>query len=178
MPDLYYIDGYNVLHAHPDLRSLANADLESAREALTDEVAAFCAATGKRAVLVFDGTGPHQPERAGDNRGAAGLEVIYAPARLSADAVIERRIYREAHRMEAIVITDDHGVRDLCRGMGALVMNARNFIATLREAEQDTRRIIHPPPKELDGARVEEHLGTDALDQLQALKKRLTREKE
>jgi len=174
MSEQYYIDGYNILHASPELRSLADQDLESAREALIEQIATFCATTGKRATLVFDGLGRHQPGQTGENRGVAGLQVIYAPTNLSADSIIERRIYREKSRMETIAVTNDQGIRDLCRGMGSLVMSAGNFIATLSETLQDTRRTIQQPAKELDGARVEERLGADTFDQLQALKERLS----
>src|SRR5690606_369734 len=103
MATLYYIDGYNVVHHAPTLVDLARHDLERARETLVDCVAHFCSLTGERARVVFDGVGSRpQPTR---RPTAPGVEVIYAPAHKSADAYIERAVYKTADRREIIVVT-------------------------------------------------------------------------
>lgn len=131
MATLYYIDGYNVVHHAPALVALARHDLERARETLVDHVAHFCSLTGERARVVFDGQGRQsQPMRP---LTAPGVEVIFAPAHKSADAYIERAVYKTADRREIIVVTADRGIRDLCMGLGALVMSPEAFLNAARQ---------------------------------------------
>lgn len=172
MATTFYIDGYNVIHRSKALRPLAERDFEAAREALIDRVADICIAMGRKAVLVFDGQSKHLPERVAHRRGAAGLEVLYAPASTSADAVIERAVYQAPKKMDVVVVSGDRGLRDLCRGMGALVMDADNFLATSSEIDRDvkaqTARTRQASPSFL-----EESLNASSLARLAELKKKL-----
>ncbi|HNR30904.1 MAG TPA: NYN domain-containing protein [Candidatus Hydrogenedentes bacterium] len=173
MSEHYYIDGYNVLHMSALLRPLLDADFEAAREALIDKVALFCTATGKRATIVFDGRGKHHGEPVAHGRGVAGLEVVYTPGRLTADAYIERLAYQASERREVTVVSSDQGIRALCRGLGTLVMDADNFLNTVRSlrAEMDGALERRKAPEAI--ARVEDGLDPESLEKLQALRNML-----
>lgn len=173
MPDTYYVDGYNVLHTSSLLRPLVEQDFESARDAFIDKVAAFCVATGKRVVVVFDGRGRHQPEALIHNHRVAGLEILFSPSNLSADAVIERQIHQQSNRLEAVVVSNDRGLRELCRGMGALTMEADNFLATVREAAQETRATLDNVRRGSSIEHLEDRLDSGSMARLEDLKKRL-----
>ncbi|HPO11847.1 MAG TPA: NYN domain-containing protein [Candidatus Hydrogenedentes bacterium] len=175
MPNLYYIDGYNVLHSSSLLRPLAIKDFEAARDALVDKVAAFCVATGKQAVIVFDGRGKHQPERAPTAPHVKGLEILYSPHHLSADAVIERMIYKTHNRLDTVVVSSDQGMRDLCRNMGALTMAADNFLQEVRETRNDTARTLSSLDKKADPPRIEDRLDDSTMARLSALKEKLSK---
>lgn len=171
MARLYYVDGYNILHASSALRPVARRDFERAREMLIDKIALLCINTGKRVVVVFDGRG-HRSEQVPHGRDAAGLEVVYASGNQTADAYIERQVYLFPDKFDVVVVSNDRGMRDLCRGMGALVMEADNFLAETRESRefvdtaiQDSRR---PSP-----TRLEDHLDGDVLAKLRSLRERL-----
>jgi predicted RNA-binding protein with PIN domain len=137
MASHYFIDGYNVLHKSRSLRPLVHADLESAREALLERVGQFCIATGTHVILVFDGRGRFRAEVAPHHLRVPNMELQFAPEHLTADAVIERLIYQRQHRLDCVVVSNDRGLRDICRGMGALTMEADNFLATIRENRRD-----------------------------------------
>ena len=107
-------------------------------------------------------------------RGAAGLEVVYAPANKSADAVIERYIYQAANKMDLVVVSGDRGLRDLCRGMGALVMDADNFLATSNEIDRDVKALA-ARTRQASPAFLEESLDPRSLSALADLKKRLSK---
>lgn len=171
MPETYYIDGYNVLHKSSMLRPLAVKDFETARDALIEKVAMFCVGSGKRAIIVFDGRGQHQPQSAPPPLGAAGLEILYSPAKTSADAVIERMVYKSNHRLELVVVSNDRGLRDVCRGMGALVMEADNFLATVHETKQHVTGVMQKTLKDPTPDRLEDRLDPDTVARLHALKK-------
>lgn len=174
MPTIYYIDGYNVLHKSSKLRPLAMKDFEAARDALVEQVAAYCTAVGKRAVIVFDGRGDQKhPERALPKAFAQGLEILYSPKDVSADAVIERLIYKSAHRLDLVVVSNDRGLRDLCRNLGALTMEADNFIESLRESREDTSQTLKSLQRTMPADHLEDRLGSDALERLKQLRDKL-----
>lgn len=172
MATTFYIDGYNVIHRSKSLRPLANNDFEGAREALIDRVAEICTALGRNAVIVFDGKSRHMPEHVDHGRKVSGLEVVYAPASKTADAVIERYVYQSSKKMDLVVVSGDRGLRDLCRNMGALVMDADNFLATSREIDRDVQNLAARTRRGTP-AFLEDSLNSSSLDALAALKKKL-----
>ena len=174
MPNTYYIDGYNVIHHSTLLRPLAQQDFEAARDALIEKVARFCVATGNHAKIVFDGRGraaaPLTPLP-----GAPDLEVLYSPGHQSADALIERVVYAATNRRAIIVVSADRGIRDLCRNLNALVMEPDNFLASVREADGNTRSTLEFLERGDTLRRVENRLDERDLDQLRKLKEKLDR---
>lgn len=172
MASTFYIDGYNVIHRSKSLRPLANSDFEAAREALIDRVAEICTALGRNAVIVFDGRSRHLPEHVDHGRRVAGLQVVYAPASKTADAVIERYVYQSHDKMNLVVVSGDRSLRDLCRNMGALVMDADNFLATSKEIDRDVQTLA-ARTRQSTPAFLEDSLNGRSLDALAALKKKL-----
>jgi len=172
MPSLYYIDGFNVLHKSRRLRHLIDGDNETAREGLIDKVAHLCSTSQCRAVIVFDGRGKHQPETVEHYRGVANLEVRYAPHSSSADAVIERAVYRHANRLDVVVVSNDRGLRDICSGMGALVMGSDAFLELCRDNRSDTSQVLRKSRNE-QPASIEDGLSDDAIEALKKLRDKL-----
>lgn len=172
MSEIHLVDGYNVIHQSQKLLHLIRQDMETAREAFIDKVAHFCVQTGKHVVVVFDGRGPQIVQKVAHNRSVPSLEVLYSPGHLTADAVIERMVYQSPRKMDVVVVTSDRGVRDLCRGMGALVMDAPNFLSSLDETRTAIRETVtntrKPAPSHL-----EERLDSASLERLAALRKKL-----
>lgn len=172
MAEIHLVDGYNVIHQSQKLLHLIRQDMETAREAFIDKVAHFCVQTGKHVVVVFDGRGPRIVQKVAHNRSVPSLEVLYSPGHLTADAVIERMVYQSPRKMDVVVVTSDRGVRDLCRGMGALVMDTPNFLSSLEETRSAIRETVtntrKPTPSHL-----EERLNSASLERLAALRKKL-----
>lgn len=173
MPKCYYIDGYNVLYKSSTLRPLAEEDIESARESLIDKVVLFCRAVDATATIVFDGRGTRYTETADHGRNLPGLQVLYTHGSLSADAVIERMVYQAKDRREIAVVSNDRGIRMLCRGMGALVMEADNFLQEVRGIREDIDRSMDRIRQPTSMERVEERLDPDMIDKLRALRDQL-----
>jgi predicted RNA-binding protein with PIN domain len=172
MVNHYYIDGYNVIHHSRELRSRLDGDLEVGRQALIDLTAEFCGQTGERVTIVFDGQSTHT-DPPGPVPGVPGLHVVYAPAHLSADALIERAVYEAKDRMATVAVTSDHGIRDLCSGLGSLVMSAANFLETLRRSRSENQAASQPPRRGQSSSSLGERISQDQADGLERLKKRL-----
>jgi len=109
---LLVVDGYNVLrsgHYYDEVRErmpdFGDEAFNAARDALINDVAVF-AGSDYKAVVVFDGGGNQfsdgHPTRVG------GVEVIFSPAGVMADYVIEERAKQAANKgWEVLVVTSD-----------------------------------------------------------------------
>jgi uncharacterized protein len=173
MPNLYYIDGYNVIYHCKRLKKLAKTDFEAARETLIDRVARYCIDAGKAAKIIFDGRG-NRPDLIAPFLSGPRLEVIYSPARQTADALIEREVYEAEDRSSIIVVTSDRGIRDLCRGLGALIMHPEHFLTAIEESLQQVRdnlRVTHH--RHGRTPRMEDHLDDAMRENLDALRRKL-----
>ena len=172
MPETYYIDGYNVIHHSTVLRPLLKHSFENARDALIEKAARFAIATGLQVKVVFDGRG-RKMESAAPVLTVPGLEVLYSPGHLTADALIERIVYNSPDRRSIIVVSADRGIRTLCHTLNALVMDPDNFLASVREKDALTRSIIQNLQKPDNHGRIEERLDGDTIDKLRRLRDEL-----
>lgn len=173
MPSTYYVDGYNVLHKSAELRPLARQDLESARDGLVDKIAVFCALSANKVFLVFDGRGQERHARPEKVAGAPGLSMVYTASGITADAYIEREVYKCTSRLSVVVVSNDRGLRDLCRNMGSLTMEADHFLETLREAKADTSATVASTQRNSCSDSIEHRLDGNVLAQLERLRQDL-----
>jgi predicted RNA-binding protein with PIN domain len=172
MSTIYYIDGYNIMHRAESLRAAARADLEHAREQLIGRVAQFCIAIEARAVLVFDGRGDNKVKHASAPPGVRGLQIVYTPMDLTADSYIEREVYKQPDRLKVAVVSNDRSLRDLCRNLGALTMDADNFLATMRESRGEVTAVMQKG-KQQPISHLEDALDDDVRQKLMELRKKL-----
>jgi len=175
MSSIYLIDAYNVIHHCPQLKPLARRDFEAARDALVDRVSRFCGTTSEPAKVIFDGRG-RKAELHLPYRGAPGLEVIFSPGHLNADAVIEREVYAAKHRREMVVVTADRGIRDLCRGLGSLVMAPDHFLNMVDDVLARSSSHLRTHYEKFSTNLLEDRLPDHARERLSKLKKRLKKE--
>lgn len=168
----YLIDGYNVLHHSALLAPLAREDFETARDALVEKVARFCAATGEHATIVFDGRG-RQSNALEPLPGVQGLQIVYSSKQHSADTLIERRVYTAKDRKAIIVVTGDHGIQNLCSGLGALTMRPDTFLDTVREVSADLSSAAKATVQAGEVGTLEDRLDEDVIQRLHKLRGRL-----
>jgi predicted RNA-binding protein with PIN domain len=139
------VDGYNVIHAWRDLRSLIAESLELARERLVSRLAILAQVTGAEVSVVFDAhrrKGPGWPEPAPETESSVdGVRVAFTRQAKSADQVIERMAY-EAHERGTplLVATSDSLHRAMLRGMGAAVIDADELLRRVTAAEAELAR--------------------------------------
>lgn len=138
------VDGYNIVHAWPELaRTLQRDGLEAARAALVSALGEYAAATHCEVTVVFDSN-----RGRGSTEQVDGVEVRFASKSASADHVIERLIYQATRRgegAEITVATSDRLQGDLVRVMGVATISAlalrSNVVATLVETTQRAKRL-------------------------------------
>lgn len=157
------VDGYNVLHAHPDYAALAEQDLDSARARLVSDLAGL-AQGGPRVVVVFDGAG--NPDSDGTPHHIGALTVIFSRSGETADTFIESLAARSRERGEdTVVVTSDAETRQAVLGGPVSVLSAANFLDVLSDDASDRGDAGHPGARRVP---VEQRIDSDIRQVLAA----------
>jgi predicted RNA-binding protein with PIN domain len=135
------VDGYNIVHAWVPLKRLLDVSLEVARDKLVERLAVFAMVTGSEVTVVFDAH--HSAARTNSEELVEGVRVVFTRKGHSADHVIERIAYAAGAAGDAITVaTSDRTQRDLVRGMGGAVIDARELERRVVDAEQEMGRRV------------------------------------
>jgi uncharacterized protein len=135
------VDGYNVIHAWVQLKRLLEVSLEAARDKLIERLAVYGLVTGAEVTVVFDAH--HSTARMNSQEIVEGVNVMFTRKGHSADHVIERIAYAASESGDVITVaTSDRMQRDLVRGMGGAVIDARELERRVLEAEQEMGRRV------------------------------------
>lgn len=136
------VDGYNVIHAWPQLkRLLSEASLEAARDKLIERLSVFGMVAGTEVTVVFDAH--HSAARTNSEEVVEGVHVLFTRKGHSADHAIERIAYGASQVGDLITVaTSDRFQRDLVRGMGGAVISALELERRVTEAEDELGRRV------------------------------------
>ena len=111
------IDGHNVLHAWEDSRVLMRTSAESARAHVISAGILIHDFENIRVSIVFDGKGDEIGiEHPGRD---AGCSVLYAPASMTADDLIEQMVGTSDRSQDFVVATGDRMERETVQALGA-----------------------------------------------------------
>ncbi|HXZ99299.1 MAG TPA: NYN domain-containing protein [Candidatus Binatia bacterium] len=172
MSQTIVVDGYNVIHAWPELAAvLRSENLEEARRRLIARLAEYRATSGNQVMVVFDARA--RARASPDREIIEGIEVRYGNVRESADHVIERLMYEASRRgrvLEMVLATDDRLQSDLVAGMGVPTISSRALRIEVERADRERggeirRRAEH----RLGDVRIENRIPPDVrrrLDQI------------
>ena len=136
--ECYILDGYNIIHAWPELRK-RSGNLAEARLALVHEMAEYGAFESFDMMIVFDAM--FTEDEGHEEMVNAHTHVIYTRAGETADSRIERLAYdlvragREVH-----VVTSDGAEQSVILGAGAYRIPAPAFRKTVRRTQEQLRR--------------------------------------
>jgi uncharacterized protein len=139
MPTHLIVDGYNLLAVAGSL----SGHLESARETLVQDLAAYRHRKHHLITVVFDGWQQGRLSEQREHR--AGVQVIYSKRGERADQVIQR-LSRE-YGADCAIVSSDHEIVNAARAHGAFVMGSQEFVRKLRPLSLATGAL---PNKELD----------------------------
>ncbi len=138
------VDGYNIIFAWEELRSLAQVNIDSARDRLMDIMSNYQGTQGGVVILVFDAY------KVRGNPGSGmkyhNIHVIYTKEAETADQYIEKTVHEMADKYQVTVATSDALEQTIIWGAGALRMSARG----LYEAVEDASRMLREEYTERD----------------------------
>lgn len=119
------VDGYNIIFAWPELRSLANDDLESARVKLADILCNYQGFKKNEIILVFDG------HKSKGNLGSViqynNIDIVFTKEAQTADQFIEAVSYSMALDFQIRVATSDGLEQMIILAKGAVRMSAQEL---------------------------------------------------
>lgn len=149
------IDGYNVLHARPGGGRLLARSLEAALERLVQTVRPIHDFGGRRVTIVLDGRG-REPEI---HRPGAALtfSLLYAPAGVTADTVIEQLVHKAAQPATVAVVTADRAlIRTVLAGGGQILSpsDLEGLAASMAQRETIATRQIREEVDQSWGNRI------------------------
>lgn len=130
------VDGYNMIHAWPELQRLADSDMNAAREKLISMLASHAGYRKLMLVLVFDAY--LVKGNRGSEEEVSGIHVVYTKEAETADAYIERVTGEYRKEGTVRVATNDTLEQLIILGQGAIRMSAGEL---LREVRHDRREM-------------------------------------
>ena len=134
------VDGHSVMHAWPELRRYQRSAgrRHLARLELMKRLRTYQDMSGKQVVIVFDGT----HSRRSEDREPDGLQVIYAEATTTADAILERLASRYAGQHPMDVVTADGMVRETILACGANWTSPEMLKSMCEDADRQVGEIL------------------------------------
>lgn len=162
------IDGYNVIHAWPELAALAQADLEAARLRLQDILCSYNGLRGIRIIVVFDAY--KVPGRQAETEAYNNISLVFTAEAQTADQYIEKFTRQHQGRLQITVATSDGLQQLIIRGSGSRLMSARELYEEVvgllnRMAEE------HLSDGKASGLRLSDTLSEEQIERLNAAKK-------
>ena len=129
------MDGYNIIHAWPELKALLEDDksskdrqslsLESARYKLLDIMSEYKAMKGTEVIVVFDAYNVrgHITEK----MDYMGVHVVYTKEAETADQYIARFTIENSKNLDITVSTSDGLIQLIIRGENSKMLSAREL---------------------------------------------------
>ena len=130
-PETLIVDGYNVIFAWDELKTLARDRLDLARERLMDTLANYSGFTRKELVLVFDGF--RTPGNPGSRSDYHKIHVAFTGDGETADAYIERMANDIGKNERVRVVTSDNLIRLSALRSGVLRTSSKEFESEVRD---------------------------------------------
>lgn len=131
------VDGYNIIFAWDELNSLAQTNLDSARDALIDICCNYNGSTGGNLILVFDAY--KVKGNPGSIQKINNIYVVYTKEAETADQYIEKTVHSMAKKNDIIVATSDRLEQMIIYGDGATRLSAREFQAEVKRENNRLR---------------------------------------
>lgn len=133
------VDGYNIIFAWEELRSLAEVNIDSARDRLMDICSNYQGYLGHTLILVYDAY------KVKGNPGSVmkyhNIYVVYTREAETADQYIEKTVHRIAKNANVTVATSDALEQMIIWGDGAMRLSARGFQEAVEEAGKQLREL-------------------------------------
>ena len=119
------VDGFNVIHAWPELAILAETDFQQAQEKLMEILANYAAFTRTETILVFDAYKVKGGK--GERFNYHGVRVVYTKENETGDAYIERLLHDIGKNEQVRIVTSDNLIQVSALRSGVMRQSAREF---------------------------------------------------
>lgn len=139
--DYLLVDGYNIVFAWDELREIAAADINAAREALINILSNYQGVRKCHLIVVFDaykvkgGVGSVEKRH--------GLDIVYTREAETADMYIEQASYDLSRKHRVRVATSDGMEQMIILGHGAERLSATELKWEVEQASEHIESVLH-----------------------------------
>jgi small GTP-binding protein len=157
------VDGYNIIFAWEELKSLAAVNIDSARGRLLDILSNYQGIRGCHLIVVFDAyrVEGHKTELFDYHN----IHVVYTKEAETADQYIEKFAHENGRKYRVTVATSDGLEQIIIRGAGCLLISAREFEQEVAESSKQITEEFHRQ-KEKGKSYLLDGVDTEVLSQL------------
>lgn len=132
------VDGYNIVHAWPELKALADDNMDSARLQLLDLLSNYQGIKKCQIIVVFDA---YRVQRHVEEvTDYYNIHLVYTKEAQTADQYIEKFAHDNSKKYMITVATSDGLQQMIVRGAGCFLLSARELKAEIEEANERIRR--------------------------------------
>jgi len=134
------VDGYNIIYAFPELKELAEQNVDAARGKLLDLLCDYQGVRKCQLIVVFDAyrVAGHKTEIFDYHN----IHVVYTKEAETADAYIEKFAHENGRKYHVTVATSDGLEQIIIRGQGCFLLSAKELEADLKAAGQEAMAVI------------------------------------
>lgn len=131
------VDGYNIIYGWPELKELAELNLDSARGRLMDILCNYQGYTGETVILVFDAYKVKGSQ--GSVEEHHNIHVVYTKQAETADLYIEQASHTLGRKYRVVVATSDALEQLIVMGQGALRLSAVGLKEEIQRVEEEMK---------------------------------------
>ena len=132
------VDGYNIIHAWPELKELAAVNLDAARTSLQDTLCNYQGYKKCQVIVVFDGY------KVKGNPGTVvpyhNIHVVFTKEAETADQYIEKVTQQMDRHYSVAVATSDKLEQIIILGKGAMRLSAQDLKKEIRETNAEIKK--------------------------------------
>lgn len=144
MKDLLIVDGYNVIHAWPELKKTYSESMEHARDQLIDIISNYGKFKGIKVIIVFDAM--YTVADANSYTMGDDCEIIFTAKGETADTYIERLAYIQKDKRRIVyVATSDGFEQQQILSTGAYRLSSRELHGEIKQMKKEMDHYKHTP---------------------------------
>ena len=140
LPEYLLVDGYNIIFAWDELKSLAAESLAFARQSLAEILSNYQGYRKCGVILVFDAYKVHG--NPGSVEHFHNIDIVYTKEAETADMYIEKVTYQIGKKYRIRVATSDNLEQLIILGHGAARLSAKAFHAEVAQANTEIDEIV------------------------------------
>jgi len=161
------VDGYNIIHAWPELQQLADDNMDLARSKLLDALCNYQAIRKCRVMVVFDAYRvPGHQEEISDYR---NIQVVFTKEAQTADEFIERFAHEHRKKYHITVATSDSLQQIIIRSAGSALLSATDLWHELEQVKSYAKQ-INQSQQSLTRNYIGDTVDRDIIQQIESLK--------
>lgn len=164
------VDGYNIINAWEELKSLSKSDLEHSRDKLIDYIIEYSEFTGRKSVIVFDAYNVKSSKEKIELR--KNVTIVYTKEHQTADSYIEKYISSISKYDDVKVATNDYAEQQIVLGKGASRISARELKLDIDNAKSKIREKTNGTGKKINRNWLEDRLDKETLSKLENIRRK------